>query len=128
MCLINNPKDLASFLKNKARNKTGNIIVWKVILKDEEGYNSSIFNHKWKNGLNISNTKRKRTSTKTEKINRGFHVYLSKQEAMDQFWDGSYKYLLLKCVANIKDLIALNFYNQFTKQAVFSKLVVHLPK
>lgn len=129
MCLHNNLEDLAKFLKSKSKNKSGKIIVWKIIFKDEEGYNSSIYNHKWKNGLNISNTERKTISTKTERIDRGFHVYLSREQAEKEISGYLHKgYRLMKCVANIKDLIAVNLSFYWTKQAVFSKLIVKLPK
>lgn len=129
MCLINKPSDVKAFLKSKAQNKTGNIIVWKILIKNEDGYDSSIYNHKWKNGLNISNTKRRTTSTRNETIDRGFHVYLSKKEAVHEISGYSHRgYRLIKLTANIKDLIAVNFHNQWAKQAVFSKLTVQLPK
>ena len=122
MCLHNKKEDVLKFLKDKARNKSGKVIVYKVLAMHNFKFYSPYYWTPWYNGINRSNSKVKKPILKDQKINRGIHVYLSLDSAKKHFSLSAY---FFRCTANIKDLIGVNYE---ADRAVFSKISINLPK
>lgn len=133
MCLLYDESSTKSF-KEKNKNKKY-IIVWKVYFRRKDGNYINIF---YSDGRTIKPSTIVRSNRSDQKvgdddldepnyccsglgINRGIHVYLTREKAQDAF--GSHA-KVVKCYANMEDFVACDNTRMGNGEAVFMKIKV----